>query len=61
MEGEVITMSEIFTFRRTGVDAEGNVQGKLQATGVVPAFHKKVAVRGVDLPISVFALPGDMR
>jgi pilus assembly protein CpaF len=61
MEGDIITMSEIFTFRRSGVDAEGNVQGRLEATGVVPAFHQRVAVRGIDLPISVFALPDGRR
>jgi len=61
MEGDIITMSEIFTFRRTGVDAEGNVQGRLEATGVVPAFHQRVAVRGIDLPISAFALPDGRR
>jgi len=61
MEGDIITMSEIFTFRRTGVDAEGNIQGRLEATGVVPAFHKRVAVRGIDLPVSVFALPDNRR
>jgi pilus assembly protein CpaF len=57
MEGEVITMSEIFTYRRTGVDAQGNILGRLEATGVVPAFHRRAAVRGIDLPVSVFALP----
>jgi pilus assembly protein CpaF len=61
MEGDIITMSEIFTFRRTGVDAEGNIQGRLEATGVVPGFHKRVAVRGIDLPVSVFALPDNRR
>jgi pilus assembly protein CpaF len=61
MEGDIITMSEIFTFRRSGVDAEGNVQGRLEATGVVPAFHQRVSVRGIDLPISVFALPDGRR
>jgi len=61
MEGDIITMSEIFTFRRSGVDAEGNVQGRLEATGVVPAFHQRVAVRGIDLPISAFALPDGRR
>ena len=61
MEGEVITMSEIFTFRRTGVDAQGNVLGSLDATGVVPAFHQRAAVRGIDLPVSVFALPDNRR
>jgi pilus assembly protein CpaF len=61
MEGEVITMSEIFTFRRTGVDAQGNVLGSLDATGVVPAFHQRAAVRGIDLPVSVFARPDNRR
>jgi pilus assembly protein CpaF len=61
MEGDIITMSEIFTFRRSGVDAAGNVLGRLEATGVVPAFHQRVAVRGIDLPISAFALPADRR
>ncbi len=61
MEGEIITMSEIFSFRRTGVDPEGNILGRLEATGVVPAFHKRVAVRGIDLPVSVFALPDNRR
>jgi pilus assembly protein CpaF len=61
MEGEIVTMSEIFTFRRSGVDAEGNILGALEATGVVPAFHQRVAVRGIDLPISAFALPGGRR
>src|SRR5216684_2225301 len=61
MEGDIISMSEIFSFRRTGVDPEGNILGRLEATGVVPAFHKRVAVRGIDLPVSVFALPDNRR
>jgi pilus assembly protein CpaF len=61
MEGDVITMSEIFTFRRLGMDPEGNVLGRLEATGVMPAFHKRVALRGIDLPASVFALPDNRR
>jgi pilus assembly protein CpaF len=61
MEGEIVTMSEIFAFRRSGVDAAGNILGALEATGVVPAFHSRVAVRGIDLPISVFALPAERR
>jgi pilus assembly protein CpaF len=61
MEGDIITMSEIFTFRRTGLDADRNILGALEATGVVPAFHKRVAVRGIDLPVSAFALPPGRR
>jgi pilus assembly protein CpaF len=57
MEGDIITMSEIFTFRRYGTEADGTIQGRIEATGVVPAFHQRVAVRGIDLPVSVFAMP----
>jgi pilus assembly protein CpaF len=59
MEGEVITMSEIFAFERRGVDANGNVLGELKATGVVPAFQRRLAGRGIELPMSLFSLaPG---
>jgi pilus assembly protein CpaF len=54
MEGEVITMSELFTFRREGLDENGNVLGRLCATGVIPAFHQTLASRGVVIPIEAF-------
>ena len=54
MEGDIITMSELFTFQREGVDEDGKVLGKLQATGIIPGFHKGLAQRGIDLPIEVF-------
>ncbi len=54
MEGDIITMSELFTFQREGLDEDGKVLGKLQATGIIPAFHKGLAQRGIDLPIEVF-------
>jgi pilus assembly protein CpaF len=61
MEGDVITMSEIFTFERTGVDKEGNVLGNLMATGVVPGFQRRLARRGIDLPVELFCLPPGKR
>ena len=61
MEGEVITMSEIFGFERRGVDANGNVLGELKATGVVPAFQRRLAGRGIELPMSLFAVPSGKR
>lgn len=54
MEGDVITMSELFTFQRSGVDADGNVMGRIKATGVIPAFYKSLAPRGINLPIETF-------
>jgi len=57
MEGDVITMSEIFTFERTGVDEGGNVLGQRKATGVMPTFQRRLARRGIDLPVELFSPP----
>ncbi len=54
MEGDIITMSELFAFQREGLDEENNVLGKLRATGIVPAFHKNLVHRGIVLPIEVY-------
>jgi pilus assembly protein CpaF len=54
MEGDTITMSEIFTFTRRGLDAAGNVQGELAPTGIVPGFHQRMKQRGIALPIETF-------
>jgi len=61
MEGDVVTMSEIFAFKRTGVDAAGNVLGELKPTGVVPGFQKRLAQRGFELPIELFSPPTGRR
>ncbi|HDY7921390.1 TPA: CpaF family protein [Vibrio vulnificus] len=54
MEGEIITMSEIFHFKRQGLDADGNILGFYTATGVVPACHDQLTKRGLDLPFELF-------
>lgn len=54
MEGEVITMQEIFTFRQTGINSEGEVQGYFQATGVRPKFADRLRSFGVVLPDAMF-------
>jgi pilus assembly protein CpaF len=54
MEGEIITMSELFKFERQSMDEDGNVIGQLKATGVVPQFHKTLNHKGIELPIDVF-------
>ncbi len=43
MEGDIITMSELFRFERSGLDKEGKVMGQIKATGVVPVFCKRLA------------------
>jgi pilus assembly protein CpaF len=54
MEGDIITMSELFGFVREGLDESGNVLGALRATGIIPAFHKVLAARGIQIPMDVF-------
>ena len=50
MEGETITMQEIFQFERTGVDREGTVVGRFRATGIRPRFAEKLKACGMQLP-----------
>jgi len=56
MEGEVVTMSEIYHYERRGVDKDGNILGNYQPTGIVPGFYKKLQLMGIDLPIDIFSL-----
>jgi pilus assembly protein CpaF len=56
MEGDIITMSELFRFEREGMDEEGNISGELRATGIIPAFHKSLKHRGIDLPVETFGV-----
>ncbi|MCA3192953.1 MULTISPECIES: CpaF family protein [unclassified Cupriavidus] len=50
MESEVVNMQEIFTFKRTGVDAEGRVKGYFCATGVRPQFSDRLQAFGLSVP-----------
>ena len=54
MEGEVVTMQEIFRFRQTGVSSDGIVQGKFEATGIRPRFLDQVMAHGISLPSDLF-------
>jgi pilus assembly protein CpaF len=54
MEGETITMQEIFTFQQAGIDADGKVIGKFRATGIRPKCADKLATAGNHLPMEMF-------
>ena len=54
MEGDIVTMQDIFRFRQTGIDAEGKVLGRFEATGVRPRFTDKLASRGSSLSPDLF-------
>src|SRR5688572_25082323 len=50
MEGEVITMQDIFLFERTGMTPEGRVTGRFRATGIRPKVAEKITAAGIQLP-----------
>ncbi len=55
MEGEVITMQEIFVFEREGMSEDGTVLGRFRATGIRPKFAERLARYGHSLSTSVFS------
>ena len=55
MEGETVTLQEIFIFKQTGVGPTGAVEGYFSATGVRPRCFDRLATRGIDLPQTLFA------
>jgi pilus assembly protein CpaF len=54
MEGDVITMQEIFRYRQTGIASDGIVQGKFEASGIRPRFLEQVTSHGVTLSPDLF-------
>lgn len=56
MEGDVITMSEIFTFKREDKDEQGKIIGSYQATGVIPLFHNQLTIKGIVIPYSLYGI-----
>ena len=55
MEGDIITLSEIFKFDRAGVDENGTVQGSYIATGIIPHCLPKLQSMGCDIDRSIFS------
>jgi pilus assembly protein CpaF len=55
MEGEVITMTDIFVFEQTGYE-EGKIVGRLRPTGLRPKFMDKIEASGIHLPASIFGI-----
>jgi pilus assembly protein CpaF len=55
MEGEVITMTDLFLFEQSGYE-EGKVVGRLRPTGLRPKFMEKIESAGIHLPPSIFGI-----
>ena len=54
LEGNVITLQDIFRFVQRGVDGEGRVLGEIQPTGIRPGFAEKFRLAGIELPNDLF-------
>ena len=54
MEGDVITMQELFSFERHGMDEDGKVLGRFRASGIRPKFADTLQSRGVELSGALF-------
>ena len=55
MEGDVVTMNEIFKFVRTATDESGQITGHFEATGIRPRFAEELERRGIKLAHDMFA------
>jgi pilus assembly protein CpaF len=54
MEGNVITMQEIFTFEQTGVSDDGRVSGRFKIAGILPRFADRFKANGIPVPQEIF-------
>jgi len=54
MEGDIITMQDIFTYEQTGVAPDGAVQGHFRATGIRPRFVEVLRVHGINVSDELF-------
>jgi pilus assembly protein CpaF len=54
MEGEVVTMQEIFKLERYGTDENGRIQSKVVPTGIRPRFMERLRYAGIELPADLF-------
>ncbi|UYL10447.1 ATPase, T2SS/T4P/T4SS family [Bdellovibrio sp. SKB1291214] len=55
MQGDVVTLAEIFRFKETGYDKNRKIQGVFQATGTIPSFIQKLSDKGVVIPREIFS------
>ncbi len=54
MEGDVITLQDLFLFKQSGIDEQGKVQGEFIATGIRPRFTDTLVSNGIVLPSALF-------
>ncbi|MCK5439603.1 MAG: Flp pilus assembly complex ATPase component TadA, partial [Gemmatimonadetes bacterium] len=55
MEGDIVTMQDIFVYERQGIDENGKVIGQFKATGIRPRFAEQLSTCGIELPTAMFS------
>lgn len=55
MQGDVVTLAEIFRFKETGYDKNRRIIGQFQATGTVPSFVQEIKDKGGNIPMEIFS------
>ena len=61
MEGDIITMQDIFIFEKTGLTPENKVMGRFRATGVRPKCWERLRAAGINLPPEMFSGSEEVR
>jgi pilus assembly protein CpaF len=54
MEGNIITLQDLFVFEKRGIDPDGRVIGRFAATGIRPKFYEKLVSAGIRLRTEIF-------
>lgn len=55
MQGEVVTLAEIFKYKETGYDKNRKILGQFQSTGTVPSFVQEIKDKGGHIPMEIFS------
>lgn len=54
LEGDMVVLQDIFTFKQQGIDRDGKIYGKMVSTGIRPRFYERLETSGINIPASVF-------
>ena len=58
MEGDILTMQDIYAFEQTGISSEGRIVGRHAFTGIRPMFYERIRAAQIDLPPTIFQRSG---
>jgi pilus assembly protein CpaF len=54
LEGDIVTLQDIFVFEKQGISPDGRVRGRFCASGILPHFNEKLLAAGLHLPAEIF-------